>query len=123
MGNAWKKTHRDLAIIQSKKWRRENPIKHLLIAAKFHAKLQGVPFDIKAEDIHKPTHCPVFGIELKYYGQCGPHALDAASLDRKNPKNGYVAGNVVVVSFKANNLKGRTTPEELRALADFYAPR
>jgi hypothetical protein len=42
------------------------------------------------------------------------------SLDRRNNDLGYVPGNVVVVSLRANQLKNDATVTELRQLADFY---
>ena len=43
------------------------------------------------------------------------------SLDRINPKLGYVKGNVQVISWRANNIKRDATAEELRLVADFVA--
>lgn len=65
-----------------------------------------------------PEVCPVFGTTLvKSTGR----ATDASpSLDRKVPLDGYVPGNVVVVSLKANRIKSDSSLEELRQLVDFY---
>jgi hypothetical protein len=38
-----------------------------------------------------------------------------------NPVKGlYIKGNVIIVSLRANLLKGQATIEELRKIADFY---
>lgn len=42
------------------------------------------------------------------------------SLDRLIPSKGYVKGNVVVVSWRANRLKNNASLADLRALVDFY---
>jgi hypothetical protein len=40
-------------------------------------------------------------------------------LDRIDNNEGYVKGNVAVISFRANTLKNNATAEELRAIADY----
>ncbi len=42
------------------------------------------------------------------------------SLDRIIPEKGYVKGNVIVVSNKANVIKNNATPEEIIAVGEFY---
>jgi hypothetical protein len=42
---------------------------------------------------------------------------DAPSLDKIDPKLGYVPGNIQVISHKANAMKWDATREELRAFA------
>jgi hypothetical protein len=55
--------------------------------------------------------CPVLGIELKYGG--GERSDSSPSLDRINPKEGYVMNNVQILSAKANMMKSNATEEEL----------
>jgi hypothetical protein len=104
-----------------RKWRVSNPEKWLVSSCKQTAKNKSLPFDITAEDIVVPTHCPILGIELRM-GQAGLHEChDAApSIDRIVPEKGYVRGNVVVVSFRANRIKSNTTPDEILAVGRFY---
>jgi hypothetical protein len=90
-------------------------------SAKARAAKAGVPFEIAYTDIVIPSHCPVLGMPLlqqlgkKGGGPCSP------SLDRIIPHKGYVWGNIIVVSNRANRLKNDATPEEMQALADFYS--
>ena len=42
------------------------------------------------------------------------------SFDRIYPKKGYVKGNIVIVSNKANRIKTDATVDEIRKVADFY---
>ena len=42
------------------------------------------------------------------------------SIDRIDPKKGYVKENIIVVSMKANRIKTDATVEEIRKVADFY---
>lgn len=65
------------------------------------------------------THCPLLGIELTYTNYVHGNTPDNyASLDRIDPKKGYVEGNVQILSFRANTLKGDATIEELKLLLD-----
>lgn len=90
---------------------------------KSHAKKVGIPFNLDFErDVWAafPTHCPILGLALKsMYGE--GQANDASpSLDRITPELGYVPGNVIVISNRANRIKNNATPAELRAVATFY---
>jgi hypothetical protein len=42
------------------------------------------------------------------------------SIDRIDPKKGYVKENIIVVSMKANRIKTDATIDEIRKVADFY---
>lgn len=79
----------------------------------------GVPFDLTYADFTIPAACPVFNIPLTV----GDGKLHDGSptLDRLVNERGYVKGNVVVVSAKANRAKNNLTLEELEALAAFYS--
>jgi len=41
------------------------------------------------------------------------------SLDRIDPKKGYVRGNIIVLSHLANTIKSHATPDELETVAAF----
>lgn len=99
--------------------RAESPAKCLYYGAKQRAKDKGLPFGILSEDdIRVPAKCPVLGIDLiPGVGRLTDHS---PTLDRIVPDKGYVPGNVVVVSMRANRLKSNATIQELVALAKFY---
>lgn len=42
------------------------------------------------------------------------------TIDRIDPAKGYVRGNIIVVSQKANTMKSNATIAEMRRLARFY---
>jgi hypothetical protein len=88
-------------------------------SAKSRAKKRGIPFNISTDDIHLPDVCPALGIPLVYGGGKGP-TDNSPSLDRVLPLLGYVAGNVIVISNRANRIKNNATIPELRAIADFF---
>lgn len=64
-----------------------------------------------------PTKCPVLGIPLSYT----PSFTDnTPTLDRLVPRLGYVPGNVIIVSMRANRIRSDATTEELRKIYHFY---
>ncbi len=95
-----------------------NPARKMLSSAKRRAKIIGLPFDLCLSDITIPEKCPVLGIVLKK----GKEKLCASSptLDRIDSKMGYVKDNVMVISWRANNLKSNATLKEMQLLAHFY---
>jgi hypothetical protein len=90
----------------------------VLADARRRAREHNLPFDLKFSDIVIPERCPVLGIPL-IRGKGKQHA-GSPSLDRIIPNLGYVRGNVVVVSLRANRLKSNATLDEIRAIARFY---
>jgi hypothetical protein len=80
--------------------------------ARKRARQFGVPLRIKPTDITIPNQCPVLGIPLV----AGGERDSAPSLDRLIPSNGYVPGNVRVISFRANRIKSDATASELRSI-------
>ena len=61
------------------------------------------------------THCPLLGMELTYVNCKSNRAPDNyATLDRIDPTKGYVKGNVQILSFRANTIKGDATIDELK---------
>lgn len=97
---------------------RINTQSRLLSAAKRRAKEKGLQFNIEIEDIEVPKFCPVLGIELCVGN--GSAQDNSPSLDRIIPGKGYVKGNVIVVSHKANTIKNNATVEELEMVLKFY---
>ena len=90
-------------------------------SARHRAEKAGVPFSITKDDIVIPTHCPILGIPLVHgRGRKGP-TEHSPSLDRVRPEEGYVPGNVIVISQRANRIKSDASIQELRDVASFYA--
>lgn len=75
----------------------------LSVECRSRAKKQGVACNITRDDIQIPEFCPVLGIKL--VPMQGRRAEDCPSIDRIDPYQGYVKGNVAVISWKANRLK------------------
>ncbi len=99
--------------ISSKIQRRSgNSLKvHLLAGARLRSRKTGRKFNLTLNDIIVPEVCPVLGIELKINNnKCGPNS---PSLDRIDNNEGYVSGNIRVISHRANSLKSNATYNEL----------
>lgn len=56
--------------------------------------------------------CPVLHIPIVLGAEC--NNFGGPSVDRKRPAEGYVPGNVRVISYRANLLKSNASCEELR---------
>lgn len=94
--------------------------KHIMVeSAKSRAKKRNLPCTITVDDFEIPEFCPVLGVPLwtsatkSESSHAGPNS---PSLDRFHPALGYVPGNVVVISQRANLLKGDGTLEEHKRL-------
>lgn len=107
MGENYRKAQESVEYIKSR----------LLYNAKERAKVKQVPFDITKNDFDIPLTCPVLGIELRVAkGQADDNS---PTLDRIIPKLGYIPGNVIVMSYRANRIKSDATLQELDRVADF----
>lgn len=95
-----------------------NPIPNMLGNAKSRARRKNLKFDLHADDFEIPAFCPVLGLPLLVTP--GKTTDNSPSLDRIDNAKGYVRGNVVVVSFKANTIKNTATVDELRMVLKFY---
>lgn len=97
------------------KWERKNYKARMLIHAKARAKKIGVAFSITAQDVVWPKVCPALGLRLRYRTKKlrVKRTAHAASLDRIDPKKGYVPGNVQVLSLRANMIKQNATADEI----------
>ena len=96
----------------------DNPARALLVNARARAKQRGVAFDLTLEDVSIPDVCPVLGLEIRKGVPGASGGSDnSPSLDRIRPELGYVPGNVVVVSHRANRIKQDATADELELVA------
>jgi hypothetical protein len=79
----------------------------------------GYEFTITAKDINIPKFCPILGLELRM-NVGGVGATNASpTIDRIDSSKGYIPGNVEVISFRANSLKGDATIEELEKIVTY----
>ena len=77
-----------------------------------------VPFNITREYLleifPKDYKCPILGTELKWGKEGGKKS--SPSLDRIKPEKGYVKGNVIWISDRANTLKSDGNIEDIKKL-------
>lgn len=110
--------HRIEILSHNRNERKRNPAMTLMKEAKHRATKKNLKFDIQISDIILPTHCPIFGIPLSF--STGRRMDNSYSLDRVDNTKGYIKGNVLVVSWKANRMKGDASIKDLERLVDFY---
>jgi len=84
---------------------------------KANATKTGTEFTVNFGDLEFPTHCPILGIELDYFAE--NRSENTVSFDRIDSNKGYVSGNVVVISWRANRIKNDGTADEHQKIADF----
>ena len=115
----WAKLNPEKIKISRDKGNRDIP-RRMLHRIKHKCKKNNIPFNLEIEDIKVPTHCPVLNIKLNWnIGRGGRNWPDSPSIDRIDPKGGYVKGNIRVISNRANLLKSNASVEELeKVLAD-----
>ena len=100
------------------KWRKENVAKNMLSRAKSRAKNNSLEFDISLEDIIIPDICPILGIKLE--PACGIASDNSPSIDRLDSDKGYIKGNIIVCSYRANRIKNDSTKQEIEKLYEWY---
>ena len=115
----------------NKKWFQDNKHKikeyinnniaaYLLRVAKSRAKKRGIEFTITVDNIIVPEYCPILGIKLEYNMDQGRGGRPSSySLDRINNTQGYVSGNVQVISHLANSMKSTATVEQLKRFSSW----
>lgn len=100
----------------------EKRMKATLTKIKNRAKIKGYDFNLTLEDVTVPEFCPVLGIPLRYSLHEGKKAAanpNSPSVDRIDSSQGYVKGNVRVISNRANLLKGDGTLAEIERIAAY----
>ena len=119
---AWRPENRELRLQKRRQYRntrhQQFPEIYLVEASKERARKKGLEHTLTTEDIQIPSHCPVLGIPIVV--GVGKQTDNSPSIDRIDNERGYVKENVIVVSWKANDLKGRATVEELEKIVSFY---
>jgi hypothetical protein len=109
----WYAINREHALVYAAKYNAVNGTKMMLRNAKRRAEKAGVPCTLALTDIVIPPTCPVFGVPFS-------KGKFSASLDRIEPKLGYVPGNIIVISRHANVIKTNATWEEIIRVGEFY---
>jgi hypothetical protein len=104
-------------IKRNQSYYQNNWVNVVLAGAKRRARKMNLPFDLKIDDIKIPDVCPALGIPI-YPGDGTTHD-GSPSLDRIIPELGYIKGNVVVISHKANRIKSNGSLSDLEAVVAY----
>lgn len=113
----WKKNNKERMKECINKYKIRQPISYLLIRCRIRAKKKNLEYNLSREDIVIPKFCPVLGIKITF----GQEKYNSPSIDRIDNNKGYIKGNIIVVSVKANELKRDSSFEERQQLVDFYS--
>lgn len=110
-----------------RRWDVENPAKKLLNTCRRNAKVRGHECTITVEVIAAmlaPMTCSATGLPLTWEHLGGSKANPwAPSIDRLDCSRGYVSGNVRVVCWAFNQMRGDFPDEAVFALAKAVAAR
>ncbi len=113
---------------KSRKWYKDNyklaSMKLTLRRLKERARKKNIPIEITLEYL-KNSHpddmiCPVLGIKMERGYNDDDWYSTSPSVDRIVPEKGYVPGNIIIVSNKANLIKSYATPDEVLKVGTFY---
>ena len=100
---------------QRERHRRHRRHRMHINACRHRAKKNGLDFNLDDDDFVIPDLCPILGLPLRRtWGGSGNEDL-TPSIDRVDNALGYVKGNTMVISKKANRIKSDMTLQELES--------
>lgn len=117
--NKWYKANREKRIEDHRRYSKLHPNRTHFTRARARAEKKGIVFTLKFSDVVWPEFCPVLGLRLERNSGGGP-SDNSPTFDRIDSARGYVAGNVIVVSNKANRIKSNASVDEISRVVDFY---
>jgi hypothetical protein len=98
-------------------------LNRLLQQAKLRAKKRNLicnlTIDELLEMIPADMICPVLGIKLQWGSNGRADRWHSPSLDRLDSHGDYTKDNVIIISWRANKIKGDCTEDELEAVLDY----
>lgn len=110
-----------------KKYTQANPVlvqtARMIKRARNSAKEKELAFNIDLDYIRSivPSHCPIFKTKLEWSTCRGNGSIplpNSPSIDRIDPSQGYIKGNVWIISHRANAIKSNASHEELKLVAE-----
>lgn len=102
--------------------RHTKDINRLYSQLKESAKKRNIEFSLLLSDLNDltfPITCPILNIPMTF--NTGRALDNSYSVDRIDSSKGYIEGNIVVISNRANRLKSDATLDELKNLVEFYS--
>ena len=126
-GRRWTVENPEKSREKSRRWRADNPAKKLFNQCRDSAKARGHECTITADVIEAmlaPMTCSVTSLPLSWERDGSTRASPwAPSIDRIDGSLGYVPGNVRVVCWAFNQMRGDFPDEVVFALAKAVAAR
>lgn len=98
-------------------WKHKHPDRAVFNQVKQNARKRGDPFFLTVEDIKVPETCPVLGIPI--FLTPGKRTDNTPSVDRVDNSKGYTKENVVIISWRANQIKRDASLQELKKLVEY----
>jgi hypothetical protein len=99
----------------------EYRLQMLINASKQRAKNKNREHSITIEDVKavypQDGCCPIFGMKLEFNN--AGFRESSPSIDRINSEKGYTKGNIQIISWKANRIKGYASLQELEMLVAY----
>ena len=108
---SWRRSYRA-------KQKQNYPEKFLLESSKYRARKKGLINTLILNDIIIPKNCPVLGIPIFINKE--KQGDNSPSIDRIDNTRGYTSDNIIIISWKANNIKGNASIKELEKIVFFY---
>jgi hypothetical protein len=115
-GDIFKKTSKTVALCNkcnSERVINSDIRSKILNRAYNRSKRKNIDFNLNKEDIIIPKYCPILDIELIISKGKSGGKINSPSIDRINPKLGYIKGNIRIISHLANMMKSCATNEQL----------
>jgi len=106
------------------RWKEKDPKRAWCVSAcggaKKRAADKGLEFNLTYTYLLSicPDKCPVFNVDFMFIGNKQMNSI-SPSIDRLDPTKGYVEGNVVIVSLKANAIKNAYGSKDIYAVAEW----
>lgn len=100
--------------LSTKQWNDTSEEYKIWHRAKSRAAKKGLEFDLEITDIVIPDKCPVFNIPFDKNSKDYTY-----SIDRLDPNKGYIKGNVMIISNKANRIKSDASTKELEQVLEY----
>lgn len=102
-------------------WKHEDDLSRAMsqcfIRKKQNARYGKWGWSIKKQDVDFPLLCPMLGIPIDWFAEF--RADNSPSFDRLDNTKGYIPGNVIICSWRANRIKNDGTAEEHEKIALF----
>ena len=101
------------------KYRLNRLLQQARLRAKKRNLICNLTIDELLEMIPADMICPVLGIKLQWGSNGKADRWHSPSLDRLDSHGDYTKDNVIIISWRANKIKGDCTEDELEAVLDY----